>query len=212
MSMSRSEDRRWWWRSAALVGCLALADGALSTAHGQPNGGPMDTPPLRLTAFAINLGQTPTLRQPRATSGTVEIMIDRWSTDQERDELLAELQNHGETGLLKALQENPKVGGIRSTTSLAWDLHYARERTMPDGSRRIFIATDRPISLWEAANLPRSIHYPFTLVEIHLGPDGHGEGKISVATRITIDRDSRQIELEDYATQPVRLQDVRISR
>jgi hypothetical protein len=211
MSIPRSESRRWRWVCAALVGCLALLGGTLSSARGQ-EGGQMDTPPLRLTAFAVNLGQTPTLRQPRSNTGTVEITIDRWSTDAERDELLAALQDHGENGLLKALQENPRVGGIRSTNSLAWDLHYARERRMPDGSRRIFIATDRPISIWEAANLPRSIHYPFTLIEIRLGPDGRGEGKLSIATRITIDRESRQIELENYATQPVRLQNVRLSR
>src|SRR5436305_3675099 len=99
MSMSRSETGRWRWRSAVLVGCLALAGGTLSSAQ---QGGPIDTPPLRLTAFAINLGQTPTLRQPRSTSGTVEIMIDRWSTDPERDELLSQLQSHGENGLLRA--------------------------------------------------------------------------------------------------------------
>lgn len=210
MSIPRSESRR--WRCAVLGACLALAGGTLSSAHGQAGGGQMDVPPLQLTAFAINLGQTPTLRQPRANSGTVQINIDRWSTDQERDELLAALQNKGENGLLRALQENPRVGGIRTATSLSWDLHYARERVMPDGSRRIFIATDRPISIWEAANQPRSIHYPFTLIEIHLGADGRGEGKLSVATRITVDRDNHQIELENYATQPVRLQEVRIEK
>jgi hypothetical protein len=210
MSILRGTNRRWAWLSAALAGGFILAGGALHSARAQ--GGPADAPPLRLTGFAINLGQTPTLRRQGPTSGTVEITIDRWSSDQERDELLSELQNHGENGLLKALQENPRVGGIRTANSLSWDLHYARERTMPDGSRRIFIATDRPISLWEAANLPRSIHYPFTLMEIHLGPDGHGEGKISVATRITIDNDNHQLQLENYSTQPVRLQDVRIAR
>jgi len=211
MSILRSEDRRWRWLCSALAGCLILAGGTLSSARGQ-QGGPIDTPPLRLVAFAVNLGQTPTLRQPRSSSGTVEITIDRWSTDREHDELLAELQNHGPDGLLRALQENPRVGGIRTPNSLSWDLHYARERALPDGGRRIFIATDRPISFWEAANLPRSIHYPFTLIEIHMGPDGRGEGKLSTATRITLSEDRHQVELENYATQPVRLQDIRISR
>ncbi len=192
---------------AALLGCLALAGGALSFAQGAG-----DATPLKLTAFAVNLGATPTLRQPRAASGTVEITIERWSTQQERDELLAALQNKGQSALLRALQENPRVGTIRTPNSLAWDLHYARERTMPDGSRRIFLATDRPISFWEAANLPRSINYPFTLLEIRLDKDGRGEGKMSIATKIEISSDLKEIQLEDYATQPVRLQEVRVSR
>jgi len=191
----------------ALLGCLALADGSSSRADDAGAG-----LPLKLTAFAINLGTTPTLRQPRRNTGTVQITIDLWSSDQEREELLAELKSHGDTGLLKALQENPSVGTIRTPDSLAWDLQFARVHPTPDGGRRIVIATDRPISFWEAANLPRSIHYPFTLIEIHLDPQGHGEGKMSVATKIELSQDGKEIQLENYSTQPVRLQSIQESR
>jgi hypothetical protein len=211
MSTAR-KDRR-WWRNVVLVACLALAGGTLSSARGQSaRGQDLDKLPLRLVAFAVNLGTTPDLRPPRVSSQIVEITINRWSTDQEREELLVALAQHGETALLKALQENPPVGTIRTPDTLAWDLHYARLRILPDGSRRISLATDRPISFWEAAHLPRSIHYPFTLVEIHLGPNGHGDGKMSVATKIELSSDKHEIELENYATQPVRLLDVHVEK
>jgi len=185
-----------------------VAGGTFSSAAAQDT----DKLPLKLTAFAVNLGTTPTVREPRSRTNIVEITIERWSTDAEHDELLAVLKDHGDTGLLKALQENPAVGTIRTPNTLAWDLHYARERVLPDGSRRLFLATDRPISFWEAANLPRSIHYPFTLIEIHLGADGHGEGKMSVATKIEISSDHKDIQLENFASQPVRLLDIHVSQ
>jgi len=205
MSSSHTRHARWWY--IALLGCLALAGGTPSSAGAADVG-----TPLKLTAFAVNLGTTPDLRPPRPAAGTVEITIDRWSTEAERDELLAALQSHGETGLLKALQENPRVGSIRTPNSLAWDLHYARQRPTADGGTRIFLATDRPISFWEAANQPRSIHYPFTLLEIRLDKDGHGEGKLSIATKIEVGAEGKEIQIENYATQPVRLQEVRVSR
>jgi hypothetical protein len=205
MSVSQMQRAR-WWRYAILVGCLALVAGAFSSVRGQD----VDRLPLRLVAFAVNLGTTLDLRPQGSPTKIVQITINRWSTDQEREELLNALASHGDTGLLKALQENPPAGTIRTPNSLAWDLHYARERILPDGSRRIFLATDRPISFWEAAHLPRSIHYPFTLIEIHLGSNGHGEGKMSIATKIETSPDKHEIELENYATQPVRLLDVHV--
>jgi len=45
----------------------------------------------------------------------------------------------------------------------------------------------------------------------YAGPVGQGEGKLSVATKITISKDGKEIELENYSTQPVLLQSVKAS-
>jgi hypothetical protein len=45
-----------------------------------------------------------------------------------------------------------------------------------DGGERIFLATDRYIGFWEATQRPRTVDYPFTYIELRLGPDGTGEG------------------------------------
>lgn len=71
------------------------------------------------------------------------------------------------------------------------------------------LATDRYITFWEAANRPRSIDHLFTVIELHINADGKGEGKMSLATRITAEKENKLIVLENYATQPVLLNDVR---
>jgi hypothetical protein len=49
---------------------------------------------------------------------------------------------------------------------------------------------------------------PFTVIQLHIGRDGQGEGKMSVATKITADSEHKSIVLEDYANQPVMLHDI----
>ena len=99
---------------------------------------------------------------------TIQIEITRWSTDGERDRLLGILKAKGEDALLTALQQAPKVGSIRTPDSLAYNLHFAREQEWGDGGRRIFMATDRPISFWEAAHRHAIVGIP-----VHAHRDAH---------------------------------------
>lgn len=163
--------------------------------------------PERFTAFAVNMGNF-----GPAQSGTVEMVVTRWSTENEREILIAALLDRGPDALLNNLRETRPVGYIRTPNSIGYDLRFAQDIPGEDGGRRVILVTDRPISFWEAANQPRSIDYPFTLIELRLNRDGEGEGKMSIATKITGKREFNLIELEDYATQPVRLMAVRSSR
>jgi hypothetical protein len=92
---------------------------------------------------------------------------------------------------------------------LGWDIKYAWHTTDADGGHRIVIAFDRYIGYWEARNQPRTIDYPFTLIEIHLNKDGEGQGKMAVATKITFDKKKQQLELENFSTEPVRLNNIK---
>jgi hypothetical protein len=183
-------------RLCALPISLLIASTCLLAQNG-------DTP-VRYTALAVNLGAP-----GRSAAGTVEIVVNRWSTDAERDRLLNVLMEQGPEKLLDTLRDMPRVGYIRTPNSIGYDLHYARQTPLPDGGKRAVLATDRYISFWEAANQPRSIDYPFTLIELRINPDGEGEGKMSLATKIMVDKESNTIVLEDYATQPVLLKSVR---
>ena len=159
----------------------------------------------RYVALAVNLGGTP----GRTGAGTVQITIDNWSTDAQRDQLMKVLIEKGPEKLLDALQRMPRVGSIRTPNSLGYDLHYARKNPLDEGGDQIVLATDRYIGFWEAANRPRTVDYPFTLIEMRVGKDGVGEGKMSLFTKITYDNKKNQIVLEDYGSQPVLLTQVR---
>ena len=159
----------------------------------------------RYVALAVNLGGTP----GPTGAGTVEITIDNWSTDAQRDLLMKTLIDKGPERLLDTLQKMPRVGSIRTPNSIGYDLHYARKNPLDEGGDQIVLATDRYIGFWEAANRPRTVDYPFTLIEMRVGKDGVGEGKLSLFTKITYDKKKSQIVLEDYGSQPVLLTQVR---
>ena len=80
---------------------------------------------------------------------------------------------------------------------------------MDEGGERVVIATDRYISFWEARNRSRTIDYPFTVIDMRINREGVGEGKMSLATKITASKDKKQVELENYGTQPVLLQNIK---
>jgi len=183
---------------------LAVAATALLMANtAAPSAQSNMAAPEKYTAFAVNISNT----TPRAKASPVDITINRWSTDAERDRLMSAFRENGQDGLLKELQKLPVVGGINTPGSLRYDIHFARQKEGPEKGKDIFLMTDRYISGFEAINRPRSIDYPFTLIQLQLDKDGKGVGKASIATKIT-QTDENTIELEDYANQPVMLNDV----
>jgi hypothetical protein len=137
-----------------------------------------------------------------AGAGRVIMRVNRWSTEAERGLLTkALMKSPGE--LLDALQDQKSVGTIRTPDSLGYDLRYAHQEPGEDGGRRIVLATDRPISFWEARNQPRTIDYPFTVIQMNINRDGEGTGTLSFATKIQ--PRGNTIELENFASAPVML-------
>ena len=155
----------------------------------------------RFTAVAIvnnNLG---------SGAGVVQIDITRWSAQSERTELLNVLKKSGAEKLLDALQDMRPVGTIKTPDSLAYDLRYANQTPLPEGGRRIVLATDRPIGFWEATRRPRTIDYPFTVIQMEIDRNGEGKGTLSYATKIIPQGDT--IVLENFATQPIMLTQIK---
>ncbi|HXO43624.1 MAG TPA: hypothetical protein VN999_19410 [Thermoanaerobaculia bacterium] len=219
---TRAGRRAAFW--VAALACCAVVGVASSHASGRSGSGSESRAarqggsghqglPEKFTAFAVNLGTTVTPGPgPRpGKSAIVQITIDRWSTEGERDRLVAALQKSEQT-LLETLQALPTVGSIRTPDTIAWYLHYAHQNIAPDGSRHIFIATDRPIHFWEEYYRTHSVNYPFTLIEMQVDQNGHGQGKLLFASRIIAKPGERRIEIENYATEAVMLEDVRETR
>ncbi len=107
------------------------------------------------------------------------------------------------------MRDAKSVGTIQTPGNLAYDLRYAHQEMLGDGMRRIVLITDRPISIWEAVNRPRSIDYPFTFIELRLNERGEGQGKLNIAARIDVSRSGRTVQLENYDSQPIHLNEVR---
>lgn len=160
--------------------------------------------PERYTANAVNMDS--------GTAGTLDITVDRWSSDKERDTLVATVQKQGAEKLLDALQDTKPVGHFGAPGNLGWDLRFARRTSLPDGGERVVLVTDRRIGFRESVNQPRSIDYPFTVIELRLNGDGEGEGKMSIATKVIYDKEHNTITLENYGTQPVQLTNVKRQR
>ena len=129
---------------------------------------------MRFSAFAVSM--------PAGQAGVVEIAVERWTTDAERQSILdvlagASFKEGGQTKLLNALQKvKPRNGYIRTPNSLGWDLKYARENQLPDGTRQVVIATDKPVSFLAAASGSDVMDYPFSFVEMRIKPNDKGEG------------------------------------
>ena len=177
-------------RFAVIAGLIALP----ATASASDNG------KLSCSAFAVSTGGP--VSAPVATQ--VDIVVQSWSTDAERARLL-EAMKKSQGSMLDTLRDLRKVGFIRTPGSLGWDLHYAHQAPGEDGGRRIVIATDRPMDIWEVINRPRTVDYPFIFIEMRINDDGEGSGKLSPATQVIASGDGRFVHLENYDTQPVQL-------
>ena len=158
---------------------------------------------LRLRAFAVDLNNG-------ARTGTIDIVIERWSTPEEASNLKAVFLEKGQDKLLSTLQKvKPRCGFARTSTSLGWDIYFARESDLPGGGKKIVLGSDRPVGMWEARNQGRSMDYEFSLAEIRLPATGKGEGKAIPRAKLTLNKEG-VLEIENYEREPVRLNEVTV--
>jgi len=183
------------------IAAFAVAAAAPAPARAQSD----DTGlPETFTAFAVNMSGV-----GRARAGTIEFTVERWSTDAERDKLRDTLVERGPDKLMDALQDiKPRTGYIRGPNTIGWDLYFARQFVKEDGSRRVILATNRRMGFGELSRGDRSTDYEFTLIEMRFPPKGKGQGKWAPAVKITYNKDTRTVELENYAQRPVDLVNV----
>jgi len=185
-----------------LLAALAVAAGAGLASSGAALAA---KPVEELRAFAVNMSNISS--GAGANAGPVDITIDRWTTDAERDRLVGVVKEKGAEGLLSAIRKMDEIGRIQSGGSLGYPLRFAREVPLSGGGRRIIIGTDRRMSFLEVREQPRSVEYPFVVVDIRLNADGKGVGKLMPLAKINTDVD-HIVEIENYASEPVRLTSV----
>jgi len=143
-------------------------------------------------------------------SGTtqVQIVINRWSTDEEREMVLKATTDQDERSVAKALASLEPVGYFREISKRGYDLRYARKTTEGDKSV-IILATDRPISIFEATHSTRSSKHNVTIIQLVVDESGNGEGTLAAGVRIRFDKEKNQLVLENYSFAPLRLTNVK---
>ena len=180
------------------LGALLVAAAATATLTAQTMGQPEE-----FDAVAIvnnNLG---------SGVGRVIIRVERWSTTAEQTRLVAALKQ-GQDRLVEEMRDLRPVGTIRTPDSLGYDLRYAQLASTEEGGRSVVVATDRPISFWEARNQPRTIDYPFTFIQMEIDRGGEGKSTMSLFTKVIPRGDT--IILENFASAPVMLTKIRARR
>src|SRR5882672_8086558 len=187
-------------------------------------------PILRLSATTENVAGAP---------DSVRIDLLRWSTDAERDQLLAAWAQPGaaaaggrggargaggrgdaaeaprqtpESSLAAALDRAPTLGYLWSSESTGYALRYAVRLAQPDGER-ITLITSRRLgawnNLWKPAGAAAATDYEFSVIELHLNAKGEGEGKASLTGKVAVDAAAKSIALENYSALPVVLKGVK---
>lgn len=154
-----------------------------------------------------------TFARPPAPESTVDpkdrlsFDIERWSTDAERDRMLAAIAENGQEKLLDAFRETPDVGRLRWPGGLQYAVRYAHRIARADGGSDIVLVVDRPLWLWWESQ-PASTSSPYTVLQLRLDKDGRGEGRASFGVAVSRDK-AQGVVLSDYAKAPAVLTDVR---
>lgn len=200
---------------ALMAACITLTWTAAGRAAGQPSQEPSATDKIRISGWALNMSNIAT-----GANQTIQIDIDAWSNPSQRQHLIETFLEKKQDGLLRELEKQPELGRFRfpgymgpdpnNTMRLGTDIRYAMSFPMENGGRRIMIITPRVIGFREARNQPRTVDYPFTLFEMRFDNTGKGEGRVAYATQISFDKKKNSIEIENYSSEPVRLNELRL--
>jgi hypothetical protein len=188
----------------------ALAASAMAGAAVEQPAAPTATDKVTINGWALSMANVAT-----GANQTIQIRINSWSTASQRKHLIDTFLAKKQAGLLSELEKQPERGRFNfpgymgpdpnNVMRLGTDIRYAMSFPGEDGGRRIVIITPRVIGFRETVNQPRTVDYPFTMFEMHFDRDGKGEGKMAYALQINFDKKKNNIELENYSTEPVRL-------
>jgi hypothetical protein len=145
-------------------------------------------------------------------TGTFTLTLNRLTSDAQTQADLAALQS-GQDKLLDAIRSED-VGRLTFTGELGRTINAAREVNV-GGMRKIYAVFERWTEFAEIRGGYRSLDYPFGYIELTIDPrTGKGSGQYFAAAKIRWKNNNkegigRHIEIEDYATFPAKLVNVR---
>jgi hypothetical protein len=165
--------------------------------------------PLARAEAAAEITGTATVKTSNGVTSTapLSVSIDRFSTDADRDAVLAMLKKSGTEGLRGMLLTRPSIGSI-TLGNMSTAIKYVYERVTPEG--RLITAVTSSVIGYVGAGAPgarvKSGLY-LGLVILDLKKSGPGEGELVPATKVTIDAKGA-IVTDDYSDDVVKLTNV----
>jgi hypothetical protein len=145
----------------------------------------------------------------RITFRPVDIEVFEWSTALNHHELATTLLQKGHVAFFNLLCGFGQVGRIGVIGAPDIAIRYAWSSGDRRGNRRIYLATEEPVSLNGSFLTRFPDAEPLTFIELRVNADGTGEGKLSEAARLSVDESRNVIELRDYDRRPLHLIGVR---
>lgn len=126
----------------------------------------------------------------------VNIIIEEYSTAEDQKALLEAFNAKKNEGLVNALSKMTSKGRISVTGTLGYDVAYIRKFPQPDGTTRLRMVTNRPITFGELWSDSRSMDYSLSGVEVILSADEKkNSGTLLPACQFKIDKEG-QLQLE----------------
>ena len=128
----------------------------------------------------------------------VNIYIEKFSTVEDRNSLIAAFKKSGQDGMVKVLEDMKPKGRIRfASGGVGNDIKYIMELPSEKG-RRLRLVTDRTLAFAELYQGTRSRDYAVGAIELELTPDGKGTGTVLPACKLTVNKKKQQVEIETY--------------
>jgi len=180
----------------ALAALLALQEPAAQ----RPSSS--DQAPGKPERFAAILTAGPLAQNP----SSIEIGVDRWSTDEMRAALSQLFRSGGQPALLEAMKRLGVSGYLRMTNRERGRLQaaYAQQVVRSDGGRRIVLLCVRYTGDWEVNGDSGWTEYLFRLVTISLDAKNRGTGTLYHAAKMSFGEDGPELERE-LSGQPTKL-------
>ena len=129
----------------------------------------------------------------------VNIHINQFSTEEDRQALIDAFKNKRQDGLIDALDDMKGRGRISTPYGTGNEIKYIMELPPEKGRRHIRLVTDRRISFGEAYASTRSKEYSVGAIDLFLTPDGKdSDGQALPACKLKINKKTQQLEVETY--------------
>ena len=154
-------------------------------------------------AHVVNPGQG-------AATTIINVHVDQYTRDADRDKLLKEFASGGAAALTAALRKAPAIGYVE-VGSKKWPIHFARA-TETAKERSIIAVVTEPIFFVGGGTVnakPRE-GYDVAVVQFVVDQVGLGSGTLAAAARLKAGTGPAGLELQDYAENPIKL--VSVSR